>query len=47
MVRVARIELASQPWEGHILPLNYTRVWSRLGDSNPGPQLYESCALAN
>ena len=25
-VRVARIELASQPWEGRILPLNHTRV---------------------
>jgi hypothetical protein len=26
MVRVAGIEPASQPWEGHILPLNYTRI---------------------
>lgn len=25
-VRVARIELASQPWEGRILPLNHTRL---------------------
>jgi hypothetical protein len=24
-VRVARIELASQPWEGRVLPLNHTR----------------------
>ena len=23
--RVGRIELPTQPWEGHILPLNYTR----------------------
>lgn len=26
MVRVARIELAFQPWEGRVIPLNYTRV---------------------
>lgn len=26
VVRVARIELASQPWEGRILPLNHTRL---------------------
>ena len=26
-VRVARIELASQPWEGRILPLNHTRAF--------------------
>jgi hypothetical protein len=26
MVRVARIELASHPWEGYILPLNHTRA---------------------
>lgn len=26
MVRVARIELASQPWEGRVMPLNHTRV---------------------
>jgi len=26
-VRVARIELASQPWEGRIIPLNYTRFY--------------------
>ena len=25
MERVTRIELASRPWEGHVLPLNYTR----------------------
>ena len=26
MVRVERIELSPQPWEGYILPLNYTRA---------------------
>ena len=25
-VRVARIELASQPWEGRMLPLYHTRI---------------------
>ena len=29
-VRVARIELASQPWEGRILPLYHTRNISIL-----------------
>jgi hypothetical protein len=32
MVRAERIELSSQPWEGHILPLNYARMeppWGR------------------
>ncbi len=50
MVRVRRVELRSQPWEGHIIPLYDTRmgtIWSHLGDSNPGPPLYESDALAN
>lgn len=48
LVRVARVELASQPWEGHVLPLYYTRtLWSHLGDSNSRPPLYESDALAN
>ncbi len=28
MVRVARIELASQPWEGYILPIYYTRYYT-------------------
>ena len=27
-VRVARIELASQPWEGRILPLYHTRFFT-------------------
>ena len=27
MVRVERIELSLQPWEGHVLPLNYTRMF--------------------
>ena len=26
LVRVARIELASCPWQGHVLPLNHTRA---------------------
>ena len=25
MVRVERIELSAQPWEGHVLPLHHTR----------------------
>ncbi len=25
MVRIVGVEPTSQPWEGHILPLNYTR----------------------
>lgn len=25
-VRVAVIETASYPWEGHVLPLNHTRI---------------------
>ena len=25
--RVKGIEPSSQPWEGHILPLNHTRAW--------------------
>ena len=25
-VRVPRIELGSQPWEGRVLPLNHTRL---------------------
>ena len=48
MVRVQRIELCSRPWEGRILAtIRYPRIWSHLGDSNPGPPLYESDALAN
>lgn len=31
MVRVARVELASQPWEGHILPMYYTRAGAEDG----------------
>ena len=27
MVRVGRIELPSWPWQGHVLPLNYTRFF--------------------
>src|ERR1035437_9860133 len=30
-VRVPRIELGSQPWEGRILPLNHTRKCARGG----------------
>ena len=26
MVRVERIELSAQPWEGHVLPLHHTRL---------------------
>lgn len=26
MVRVERIELSAQPWEGHVLPLHHTRI---------------------
>ena len=53
MVRVQRVELWFQPWEGYVLPLYDTRLpkyiikWSHLGDSNSGPPLYESDALAN
>lgn len=28
VVRVAGVEPASQPWEGHILPLYYTRIFA-------------------
>ena len=27
IVRVAVIETASYPWEGHVLPLNHTRIF--------------------
>ena len=61
LVRVERIELSFQPWEGCILAtIRYPHnrgprkerilcgvTWSHLGDSNPGPPLYESGALAN
>ena len=29
-VRVRRIELLSQPWEGHVLPLNDTRMYHKF-----------------
>ena len=29
-MRVGRIELPSDPWQGPILPLNYTRKWQLL-----------------
>jgi hypothetical protein len=41
MVRVERIELSSQPWEGYIMATIRYPHWSHLGDSNPGPPLYE------
>ena len=34
-VRVARIELASQPWEGRVLPLNHTRLFFRFYPYKP------------
>ena len=30
-VRVARIELASRPWQGRVLPLNHTRIYATFG----------------
>lgn len=35
MVRVARIELAFQPWEGRVIPLNYTRSGAISGTRTP------------
>ncbi len=37
MVRVERIELSLQPWEGHVLPLNYTRVFAAYLDYVANP----------
>ncbi len=57
MVRMEGVEPSSQPWEGYILAvirhppalpcIASRQKWSHLGDSNPGPPLYESGALAN
>lgn len=46
-MRVQRIELCAQPWEGYILTtIRYPRiVWSRCPDLNRRPTLYESAAL--
>lgn len=46
-MRVQRIELCAQPWEGYILAtIRYPRiVWSRCPDLNRRPTLYESAAL--
>ena len=32
--RVSRIELPCSPWQGDVLPLNYTRKWRFWRDSN-------------
>jgi hypothetical protein len=40
VVRVARIELASQPWEGRILPLNHTRMFSYFNKRNSEKELF-------
>jgi hypothetical protein len=36
MERVKGIEPSSQPWEGHILPLNHTRLLE-------APSFYQTC----
>ena len=38
MVRIAGIEPASQPWEGHVLPLNDIRSGATLGTRTPDPR---------
>ena len=42
MERVKGIEPSSQPWEGHILPLNHTRNGDQLflADINPAGNLF-------
>lgn len=44
LVRDARIELAPQPWEGRVLPLNQSRGYNDIilcghRESNPGVEL--------
>lgn len=39
VVRVAGVEPAFQPWEGHILPLYYTRL-EPLGGIEPPTYVY-------
>ncbi len=42
MVRVERIELSTHPWEGYILPLNYTRLYEELLYHSL-PLIYHQC----
>ncbi len=44
MERVKGIEPSSQPWEGHILPLNHTRIQRRAKLSTGTLCLYQSPA---
>jgi hypothetical protein len=39
MERVKGIEPSSQAWEAHVLPLNHTRVRTRLTGSTDGGQV--------
>ena len=45
--RVTRIELATTAWKAVVLPLNYTRIWWTLQDSNLRPVGYEPTALTS
>ena len=44
MERVKGIEPSSQPWEGHILPLNHTR-WRITRLTPATPKYYQTAAL--
>jgi hypothetical protein len=37
--RVAGIEPASSAWKAEVLPLNYTRIWRALVESNHHPEV--------
>ena len=42
MERVKGIEPSSQPWEGHILPLNHTRTPSREPPARSQRNFYQT-----
>jgi hypothetical protein len=44
VVRIAGIEPASRPWEGHILPLNYIRLEPMVGLEPATPALRKRCS---
>ena len=44
MERVKGIEPSSQPWEGHILPLNHTRAARLVTNHRAGRNRFEQIA---
>ena len=47
MERVGGIEPPWSAWKAEVLPLNYTRKWWKMWDSNPRPPRCKRGVLAN